>query len=191
MSNVISGNPFYIDTEGIISTVPLRIKSIVMKPNATGDAATFTYWVESDSAITNGTKTAATTTVTAATGTFASTGNFPTANVNPNQILKVTHTSSANNIGYWQIATNADNNTITVDIPAAVYGLQIPTLTNDTSKAYHWVIRDPREFAIIRGSGLAGDTSILQMDFGNTGVWVPNLAMHTLSTSAVLYVYLA
>ena len=76
MANIVDGNPFYIDTEGIISIVPLVIKGILLKPNATGDAATFTYWRKEDSTITNGDKTNATTTVTASTGTLVSTNNF-------------------------------------------------------------------------------------------------------------------
>jgi len=188
MANIVDGNPFYIDTEGIISIVPLVIKGILLKPNATGDAATFTYWRKEDSTITNGDKTNATTTVTASTGTLASTGNFPTANVDPNQIIQIHATSSGKNIGYWQIASNADDHTITVDLPAKVYPATV-TMADDTNGNYNWKIWDARPFAIIRGSGITGDTSLNYLDFEN-GIWVPNLAMHTLSTSAVLYIYL-
>ena len=188
MANVVDGNPLYIDTEGIISTVPLVIKGILLKPNATGDAATFTYWRKEDSTITNGDKTNATTSVTAATGTLVSTGNFPTDNVEPNQIIQIYATSSGKNIGYWQIASHADANTITVDLPAKVYPATV-TMADDTSGNYNWKIWDARPFAIIRGSGLVGDTSLNYLDFEN-GIWVPNLAMHTFSASAVLYIYL-
>jgi hypothetical protein len=192
MANITSGNPIIVDTEGIISTVPLRIQSILLKPNATGDAATFTYWLESDNTVTtHGDMKAKTVTVTASSGTFSSTANFETDNINVNQIVKVYSTSSAKNIGYWQIATNADDNTITVDLPAAVYGGKVATLENDTSGTYSWKVWDSRFFTIIRGSGIAGDTSLAHLPLGDyTGFFVPNLAMHTLSTSAVLYIYL-
>ena len=189
MSNVTTGNPLVIDTEGVISAVPLVIRGILLKPNATGDSATFTYWYESDDPITNGDKKGQTVSVTASSGTFSSTGNFPTDNVNPNQIMRVIHTSSGNNVGYWQIATNADNNTITVDNPAQVLRQPV-TLTDDTSKIYTWKIWEPRILTVIRGSGLTGDTSLNYIPFDDGGVWVPNLAMHSLSTSAVLYVFL-
>jgi len=48
MANSITGNPLIIDTEGIISTMPLTIQSILLIPNAAGDSATFTYWIESE-----------------------------------------------------------------------------------------------------------------------------------------------
>jgi len=189
MANVVDGNPLYIDTEGIISTVPLVIKGILLKPNATGDAATFTYWRKEDSTITNGDKTNATTTVVASTGTITSSGNFLSANIDVNQIINIYATSSGKNIGWWQIKSDAGNdNEITVDLPAKVYPATV-TMADDTSGNYNWKIWDARPFAIIRGSGLVGDTSLNYLDFEN-GIWVPNLAMHTLSASAVLYIYL-
>ena len=190
MANVVNGNPLVIDTEGIISTVPLTIQSILLKPNSAGDSATFTYWLESDSTVTTyGDLVGKTVTVTAATGTFESTANFEEDNININQILKVYSTSSAKNKGYWQIASNADDDTITVDLPAAVYG-KFTTLENDTSGTYSWKVWDPRVFAVIRNSGISGDTSLAHLKFGDRGIFVPNLAMHTLSTSAVLYIFL-
>ena len=189
MANDTTGNPLYLDTEGIVSVRPLVIKKIIWKPNATGEATTFTYWATSEDPITNGTKNAVTTTVTASTGTFASTGNFPTANVNPNQVLVVSKTSSGDNIGIWQIATNADNDTITVDKPATIFGQSV-TLADDTTESYSWKIFDVHTFLTVQGSGITGDTGLVQIDFLNGGITLPNLAMHTLSASGVAYIFL-
>ena len=190
MANVTKGNPLYVDTEGVISTIPLTIKKIVLKPSATGDAATFTYWVESDTPLTTyGTRADKTVTITASSGTFASTTNFETDSIDVDQIFKVVKSSTGNNIGTWQIASNADDNTITVDKPATVLG-GTPTVTDGTSSILTWYVWDTRYLLTIKGSGVTNDTGLVQVDFPNGGFRVPNLAMNTLSTSAVLYIYL-
>ena len=188
MANVVNGNPLIIDGEGVISTVPLMIKSILLVPNDAGDSATFTYWLESDTVADSG--VGEDLAVTASSGTFAATGAFTTALINPHQILRTLVSESGSNIGYYQIATNADNNTITVDEPEAVYGGKVATLANDTANQYTWKVWDPRVFSVIRNSGISGDTSLAHLKFGDSGLFVPNLAMHTLSTLAVLYIYL-
>ncbi len=185
MANDIRGNPMYVDTEGIVSTKPLVITKIILKPDATGDAATFSYWWDSDAVASN--KAAANTTVSSTT--ITSDGNFPTANINPDQILKIYTTSSENNVGIWQISTNADNNTVVVDNPATVFG-QDTTLANESAKLYSWNVWDPHPFMVIRGSGVDNDTSPVEVDFDPPAI-VPNLTMSGLSANAVLYIHLA
>lgn len=192
MANIIKVNPFYIATEGIISAVPLCITKIILKPAATGDAATFTTWVESDSTITTyGDLRGKTLTVTAATGTFVCNTFFEQDSINVDQIMKVTKTSSGKNLGYWQIKSNDDDNTITVDLPLATYG-QSTILADDVAGVYSWKVWDNYNFLTIKGSGMtstAADLSLVQVDF-HGGFWVPNLAMNTLSSNAVLWIYL-
>jgi hypothetical protein len=191
MANVVDGNPLIISVEGIVSTIPLRIQKIILKPAATGDAATLNYWLESDTVADSG--TAEDLTVTASTGTWAASNAFTTALVDPDNIIRTYISESAKNIGVWQIATNADNDTITVDIQASPLGGGVATLENDTANRYTWKVWDPHLFLTIKGSGMTStgaDLSLVQVDFGDRGFWVPNLAMNTLSTSAVLYIYL-
>jgi hypothetical protein len=130
-------------------------------------------------------------TVTASTGTFVCNTFFERDNISADQIMKVTATSSGKNLGYWQIATNADDDTITVDLPLATYG-QNTTLADDAAGVYSWKVWDNYNFLTIKGSGMtstAADLSLVQVDF-NGGFWVPNLAMNTLSSNAVLWIYL-
>lgn len=191
MANIIDGNPWIISVEGVISTIPVRIQKIILKQAATGDAATLNYWLESDTAADSG--VGEDLTVTASTGTFAANNAFTTALVDPFNIIKFSNSESGKNLGYYQIATNADNNTITVGLDTNVYGGNVATLGNDTTNGYTWKVWDPRLFMIIKGSGMtstAADLSLVQVDFGDRGFWVPNLAMNTLSSSAVLYIYL-
>lgn len=189
MANVLTGNPLIIDTVGIISVAPLVIQKIILNPTSSlGSPATLNYWLESNDPITNGTKNGVETTVTAATGTFSSTGNFPVANVNPFQIIKIIATSTGENLGRWQIATNADANTITVDGYAVYpYGQHV-LVTDDTTETYTWKIWDPSLFMIIKAP--SGSTPLVQVDFGDSGFWIPNLVVNTLYANAVLYIYL-
>jgi len=190
MANVMTGNPLYIDTEGIISVLPLCIRKILWQPASTGNATTFTYWVESDAPVTTfGIRNAQTVSVTAATNTFVSATNFETDSINVDQIMRVLNTSSGDNIGYWQIATNANDNTITVDKPAQVYGQSV-TLADDTSEIYSWRVWDNHSLITIKGSGITGDTGLVSLDFYDYGYWVPNLAMNTLAASGVVWIYL-
>jgi hypothetical protein len=188
MANDTTKEIFYIDEPGIISITPLVIVKICMTQATTGSACTFVSWRSEDTAITNGTGTDATTTVTAASGTFASTANFPTANVNPLQIIKITNSSSNKNLGRFMIASNADNNTITVYHPVLVNG-QSTALADDTAGSYCWKILETSTEFKMKGTGITNDTCLFQMDFGQEGFWFPNLAMHTLTTSAVVYIF--
>jgi hypothetical protein len=188
MANIVDGNPLIISVEGIVSTIPLRIQKIILKLSAAGDAATLNYWLESDTVADSG--TAEDLTVTASSGTFAANNAFTTALVDPFNIIKFSISESAKNLGTYQIATNADNDTITVGKDTNVYGGGAVTLENDTTNRYTWKVWDPRLFMIIKGSGITGDIGMAQVDFGDRGFWVPNLAMNTLSTNAVLYIYL-
>ena len=180
----------YITEEGVISAAPLVIQAIVLKPSGDGDAASFVFWNESDSPVTTyGTMNNKTVTATASTKTFASTGNFETDSINAYQIIKIHATSSGDNIGTYQIATNADDNTITVTNPASIFG-QAVTLADDTSEIYSYRVWDTHPLITLKTSGITSDKGEVQKDWGPKGFRVPNLAMNTLSSGAVAYIYL-
>jgi hypothetical protein len=179
MTNVLNQKTITIDEEGIISTVPICLRKATIIVNAAADAATFAFWNESDTAVSS--KVGQTTSVTASSRTFSSTGNFPTATINPSQIIKVSYSATAENLYTMQIATNADNNTITVDPVTTYHG----TITDDTNQAYSWKVWNSyTAFTIKAPSGTPKVNH--EVDFGDKGYWFPNLAMHTLSTSATL-----
>lgn len=178
MANVLNQRTITIDTEGIISLVPICIRKATIICNAAADAAIFTFW--SVDATAASTKTAETVTVTASTNTFASTGNFATATINPSQIMKISNTATNENLYTFQIATNADNNTITTDATNSYHG----TVTDDTSQLYSWKVWTPYTAFTIKSPGT--ENVSWEVDFGDKGYWFPNLAMHTLSTSATL-----
>ncbi len=170
-----------LDTEGIISIEPITVRKVVLFPNAASDAATFTFWQEGGTEVTS--QTNVTTSVTASSNTFSSTGNFPTATINPNQIFKVTNSSTSENEFTFQIASNANNNTITTDDTNSYFG----TVTDDTSETYSWTVWDPYTAFTMKAAGT--EVMNYELDFGDNGFWFPNLAMHTLSTSATFELY--
>ena len=124
-------------------------------------------------------------TVTASTRTFASTGNFATATISPNEIFKVNESATNENLFTMQIATNADNNTITTDPVTTYHG----TITDDTSQLYSYDIWTPYTVFTLLSPGT--EKVVVGIDFGCRGYWFSNLAMHTLSSSATLEILLA
>ena len=126
------------------------------------------------------------TTVTASTRTFESTGNFAQATINPNQIIKFSYSATGENLYTLQIATNANDNTITADPLESYHG----TITDDSSELYSWDVWDPYVAFTMTAPTDSGTYALspvidIELDFGDKGYWFPNLAMHTLSTSAI------
>ena len=180
MANVLNTNPIFIDTEGIISVRPICIKKVVMHVNAASDTAKFTYWDE------NGTpdhhlqlKTS-----TWATATLTSTGNLPAGAPAANDIVYIYYTSTGNNIFRFQCKTAGDNNDAVFDALAAYHG----TVTNEASKLYSWKIWTPKKAIYLDAQAVTVNDE--ERDFGDTGIWFPNLALHTLSASVTIEVYL-
>jgi len=125
MANVKNPNlTWVLNTEGIISKSVICVRKVIIIPNAAGDKADFMTWDE------NGTpeltKWSSTGTITD-TDTLVSTGMFPTANVDPGDVIKISGgDGSTNNHETFLIDTNADNNTIVVH--------NDPLITTDAAK---------------------------------------------------------
>lgn len=178
MANQTSQRIWSVDTVGIISTGPVVIDKIIYYVAEHGDVAKFTYWDESSTAQT--TKSAATVSATASTRTLVSTGNFATADVDVGDIVKIL-ASNSNNVGTYMVATNADNNTITVGAAQ--------TILDDTSKTYAWKTWRPSEFLTLSGSKLDGDDTPVVFDF--CGFRVPNLCLESISANGRILIYLS
>lgn len=173
MSNLT--NPYRtwkLDTTGIITTVPVRIRRITYKPGSSGDQVIFYEWFVSDTptlAVTNAS-------LTANAQTMTSTGNFTSATVNPGQVIVITKTETGNNEDTFLITTNADNNTI------VVASAQDPT--EESTKVYNYDIYEARE--AIRYMSVGSDQVEVVAEFNErAGRFFQNLALVTLSSGQV------
>ena len=174
MSNIT--NPYRtwkLDTVGIISKTPVRIRRITYLPGSSGDQVVFYEWFVSDtptSAVINATM------ATVTGQTMTSTGNFTQATINPGQIIQITKTSSANNEDTFLITTNADANTI------VVASAQNPT--EEEGYTYNWNVFEARE--AIRYMSVGSDQIEVVAEFDeHAGRFFQNLALVTLSGGQV------
>jgi hypothetical protein len=176
MANVISTNPIYVDTLGVITTAPLWIKKIVLVPNAHSDAATLKYWVEHDG-VARVDKQGVTVAVSG-TNTITATGEFVAAAAVATDAIRIYKADLAANVGTWEIATVASDDAITV----------APAITNDVSGVYSWKTFPSYPLATMKSQA----TSALnyELNFSGKGLYAPNLMVTALSTSVLLYIYL-
>jgi len=182
MANNFSANmPLWIlDTAGVFYSKPVIIRKILLYPNAAGDAATFYSF--DPSATAKSTASEATTTVSGNT-TIASTGAFTATKVAVGDAIVIKWTSTGNNIGAFMVKTRTDDNTIVV---CSIESTTAP-LTNESSKKYSWSIQPGYISVPVLSPGT--EKCETEIDFGD-GLWVPNLGLISLSTSAKVYIYL-
>lgn len=178
MANDKTTRTWILDTAGIITDRPVLItKAIIYPAQAAGITAVFRSWEPSSTP--ELAKLDVSCTVTG-TNQIASTGNFPTASVDPGDVLVITRSKeSGNNLGAYLIATNADNNTVTLDAANA--------LTNEV-KIYDFNVFTP----VTQFTLLAPGTEVqaFEMDFSSPvgfGRVFPNLAMDDLTASCVVH----
>lgn len=182
MTNVRDPNRTWVlDTLGIISTVPIRLRKVVLIAKNNRDVAIFYDWFTSDTPTLA--ETNASLTVTGQTMT--STGNFTSATVNPGQIIVITQTETRNNEDTFLINTNANDNTITV------HAAQDPT--EESTKVYNYNVFEAREAIRLKATF---DDQTVQMDFPErAGRFFQNLALGRLdnagSTQSIVQLYLA
>ena len=176
MANAQTMKVWRIDTEGILYTRPVAITRVVLYPSAAGDAATLASWDES---ATKKATMANKTVTTTLTTTITSTGNFETAEVAVNDIIRITQTSTGKNIGYYQVGTRSSDDEIIVDSANA--------LTNEASKVYSWWTLTPQTVI-----PLLAQATEKAVEYAYDGLLrLPNLAISGISASAVVYIYLA
>ena len=172
------GKLYKIDSVGIISKRPLWIAKLELYPSSAGDSVILKTWDEN--ATPGSSKDQETATVTSTT-TITSTGNFTDTDVSAGDIIKVTYTSTGNNEDTFSVASSGTDNAVITD--------GYPALTNEASKTYSWDIWTPTEFAYMKCAGTEKITQV--MDWHARPRRVDNLFVDTLSSSAVLYIYLA
>jgi hypothetical protein len=186
MANQFFESIYTLDTAGMIVTPkPLWVSKIVLEPNAASDLCVFNFWdTSAPYAELSGTYTSdaiagtitSTTTLTMASGTL-----LPSA-VRDGDIFKITSgTGAAANIGTTNVVTTAGNNTVVVCANAA--------WTNESTKKYQFITYPFRPaFKLMVPTT---DKVEVQLDFGPRGKWLPNLILETLSSSAIVKVYIA
>jgi hypothetical protein len=185
MANTRYENVLNLDTAGsIISLTPLWIRKITLEPNAAGDSAVLNIWdVGSPYAVGAGTYTARAIagTITSTTTLTMASGTLLPSTVRDGDIFKITGgTGAAANIGTTSVVTTAGNNTVLVSSTAG--------WTNESTKYYDFISYPYRpQFKLI---SQATTLQEVDRDFGGRGFWVPNLILETLSSSAVVKIYL-
>jgi len=174
MANDLTKNPWVCDSDGVLSIKPIFIKNVRLDPAAASDVATLTHWDWESTK-----STAVLATVTVSTGaTITSTGNFTTAKVAEGDVIKISSTSTGNNLGTYLVKTRSSDNAIVIDDAG---------LTNEATKLYNFEIHTGVTFRPFQ----VGDAGALQPDDFNPAhpVTVQNLALDGLSSSAVMYIY--
>ncbi len=179
MANSVYQGVHYVDTVGIISKIPLRIRAIQFYPNAVSDAIDLNFWDEANAiSATNIVMTA-----TAASGTVTdddATRNVLTSAFADGAVVKVLGGSGAvANHTYHLIGTAGDNDRIIIT-PTA-------TWADETSKFYEIIAYPARAFFNALQPTVTSTHESKFHYFG--GVCVPNLICETLSTSAYALIY--
>ena len=188
MANALYGNVFHVDTVGIVSKTPLKIMGVNFVPNAVSDAFDLNFWDEanevsgSNRSLGNCTITGTNTFTDADTGVVLTAARYPATNV-----LKIFKTwegggsGSTANHTYHLIETAGDNNAI---VTAA-------SLTNEANKSYKIAAYPARPFLNGLQPTATNTHESKYWYFGEHGVWVANLILEAISTSAYLQIFLA
>jgi hypothetical protein len=153
MSNVVTSNPFVIDSPGIICTKPMLIKAVIFVPNAAGNVLQFNQWDEASKALGCVDISGAITD----TKTITSTNAFSTGSAG-DVIYIFDSDGAAANIGRRQIEsltsddavtivednwTNETGITYSLDIYSSTLALYLPAGASDASPVIY-----PKDLAV-------------------------------------------
>lgn len=172
--NVLTGNPIYIDTAGVVTTLPLWIKKIVLVPATNSSAATLKYWIEYPGA--EDVHKQNIVTDASAAGVLTSTGNFVTTTLTVTDAIHIYKSSTGLNLGVFEISANTDNN--------HVHTLPL-TATDAADAVYSWKVYTSYPLTVMSTTAFPN----YEIDFKGKGFYVPNL-MVTVLTTGLLYIYL-
>lgn len=167
---------WYIGTPGVLSTTPLKIKSIVLVPAAAADTAVFVSWDPGKTK--KATMTAKTIATIANAKTITSTGNFETAEVAAGDILQFTSTSDGVDQNATVIVDSRDSDdAVTIEVGN--------TLTNRASAFYGswWTLTPTKSIELLAAATEKAVPAIYQ------NISVPNLALQSISSDARVYIY--
>jgi hypothetical protein len=177
MGNDLTRRLWVLDTApAILTDIPVIIRRVVLFPAAAADILALNSWDAGVPATSSsGTVTITSTNIiTEAGGTL-----FPNT-YRDGDIVKITAVGSgtAANKQTCLLTTTGDNAHVDV----------AQTLANDTAKVYSWERYAYYLQIYLRGG--ASDASAVTIDYGDSGLSVPNLILETLTASAVAHIYL-
>lgn len=183
MSNDLTGNPWIVDTVGLIYDAPVSIRKIILFPNAAGDGALI-YSYDPSSVLSE----AWPVTATAASGVITSTGAFTTAKASAYGVFEVASGSltaagaKSDNIGKRRMIASRDNdNQITLTPTTDV--------TDEASGVYHIKTYTGTKRIVMESYGTEKVTETWEPPQWD-GFHMTNLIVATLDTSAVLHIYI-
>lgn len=180
MANDLTTRTLTIDTEGVISEKPIWIKSVRFFRAAYNDAATFTWWDE------NGTPDHHFQNISIVVSTLDfSNASFVAGAPAASDIVYIYKTSTGNNQFRFQTATAGDNTKFVADALNAYMG----TVTDETKYASCKIWTPKVAFSFKAGIDTDAEGATDTIDFGVQGMRFDNLAMHTLSSSATVEIY--
>jgi hypothetical protein len=177
MANAQTLNPWRIDTCGVLSAGHVVVKKATIIPNAAGDAAVLVTW--DTSATKKATQTNKTVTVTSSKTITSTASDFEAAEVTAGDIIKITNSSSGNNLGTFIVDARGGDDNITIETGN--------TLTDEATKVYSWTTQTPQTAIHLLSPGT--EKIAWELDFGPAGLHLPNLALQSISSSAVVYLY--
>ena len=184
MSNALYGQILHVDTVGIVSKTALKIMGVNFVPNAVSDAFDLNWWDEANATASselNITATASGGTVTDDDGSH----NYLTSSAFADgSVVKVIQTAgAAGNRTYHLVGTAGDDDKIIIT----------PTSTwaDESNIMYHIINYPARPFLNGLQPTATNTHYSMYWYFGPQGVYLPNLVLESISTSAYLQIYLA
>ncbi len=186
MSNNVTGRIWVLDTVGILTTNPVRVKKVVWNPTAASQSILFNEYEDTENDKVMAGSTVNTAGAISGTNTFTSAGNLP-AGIADGYIFKLidsTNTTTgaagvAANLNLPKLVTTAGTGDAVVCSGAG--------WTNESGCAYTWITL-PSTPAI---EGMKSDASgnPVHLDFGPEGRRFENLVLETCEGGTV-YLYM-
>jgi len=183
MSNDLTGNPWIIDTVGLIADHPVSIRKIIFYPNAAGNGALI-YSYNPSSVLSEEWPV----TATAASGVITSTGAFTSAKATAYGVFEVAFGSltaagaASANIGVKRMIASVDNdNQITLSPTTGV--------TDEASGVYHIKTYTGTRRIVIESAGTEKLTEYYDPP-QTDGFHMPNLIVATMDASCIMHIYI-
>ena len=178
MANATYGGVIYADTVGILSKIPLWIRAIQFYPAAVSDVLDLNFWDEGNAYTT----TFITATASSGTVTDASTSEnlLTAANFPDGAVVKVWEGSGSATYHTYHLIGTAGNDDRIIITPTTTWG-------DEAAKTYKITSYPQRPFFNALQSTVANTHESKFHYFG--GVYVPNLILEAISTSAYALIY--
>jgi len=184
MANALYGQILYADTVGILSKTPVHIMGVNFVPDDVSDTFDLNWWDEANATASSELNI----TATASSGTVTdddSDHDYLTSSAFADgSVVKVIQTAGAAGNRTYHLVGTAGNDDRIIITPTS-------TWADESNIMYHIINYPARPFL----NGLqptATDTHYsMYWYFGPQGVYLPNLVLESISTSAYLQIYLA